>query len=150
MTDPSAWPALERATKAEAEAQNVRYCVRLFQGIKLEVIIEEGDFWPILESAIAKHEIDLIVLGTRGRSGAAKFFLGSRAEQIFRRGPLRGVDVGPHAHGKPPRGGECTEILCATDFSPASTGAVTYAICLAQEFPARLTILHVIAQGKAG
>ncbi len=149
MTDPSAWPALERATKAEAEAQTSVLCAA-FQGIKPEVMIEEGDFWPILESAIAKHEIGLIVLGTRGRSGAAKFFLGSRAEQIFREAPCAVLTVGPHSHAEPPREGEFREILIATDFSPASAGAVAYAISLAQEFPARLTLLHVVAEGKAG
>lgn len=149
MTEPAAWPALEKAAKAEADAQN-QALRATFPGIKPEVILEEGDLWKILESAIEKQEIDLIVLGTRGRSGAAKFFLGSRAEEIFRRAPCAVLTIGPHVHGKLPRGGEFTEILCATDFSPASTGAVTYAISLAQEFQARLTILHVIAQEKPG
>ena len=94
MTEPTAWPALEKAAKAEADAQN-QALRATFPGIKLEVLIEEGDVWKILEWAVEKQEIDLIVLGTRGRSGAAKFFLGSQAEEIFRRGPLRGVDNWP-------------------------------------------------------
>ena len=62
-------------------------------------MIEEGDFWHIQESAIEKHAIDLIVLGTSGRSGAAKFFLSSRAEGIFRRAPLPGIDNCPASAG---------------------------------------------------
>ena len=46
-------------------------------------MIGEGDLWQILKSAIEKQEIDLIVLGTRGRSGAAKFFLGSQGGGDF-------------------------------------------------------------------
>lgn len=149
MTEPATWPALERAAKAEADAQT-QALRAAFPGIKPEVIIEEGDFWRILESAIEKQEIDLIVLGSRGRSGAAKFLLGSRAEEIFREAPCAVLTVGPHAQGKPPRGGEFKEILFATDFSPASAGAAAYAISLAQEFQARLTLLHVIAADKAG
>src|SRR5208282_380275 len=87
--------------------------------------------------------------GTRGRSGAAKFLLGSRAEEIFREARCAVLTIGPHSHTKPPRGAEFREILFATDFSPASC-AVAYAISLAQEFQARLTLLHVIAEDKAG
>ena len=36
-------------------------------------MIEEGNFWEILQSAIETKKIDMIVLGTRGRSGAGKF-----------------------------------------------------------------------------
>jgi nucleotide-binding universal stress UspA family protein len=149
MTEPTSWPVLERAAKAEADAQT-QALRAAFPGINPEVMIEEGDFWPILESAIEKQKIDLIVLGTRGRSGAAKFFLGSRAEEIFREAPGAVLTIGPHAHGEPPRGGEFTEILFATDFNPASACALAYALSLAQEFQAHLTLLHVIAEGKAG
>ena len=149
MTEPAAWPALERAAKAEAEAQT-QALRDAFPGLKPEVMIEEGDFWRILESAIEKQQIDLIVLGTRGRSGAAKFFLGSRAEEIFRQAPCAVLTIGPNAHAKPPRGGAFTQIVLATDFSSASVGALAYAISLAQEFQAHLTLLHVIADEKAG
>ena len=149
MTEPAAWPALERAAKAEADAQT-QALRAAFPGIKPEVKIEEGDFWRILESVIEKQKMDLIVLGTRGRAGAAKFFLGSRAEAIFRKAPCAVLTIGPHSQPKPPRGGEFTEILFATDFGPASAGAAAYAISLAQEFQARLTLLHVIAEDKAG
>jgi nucleotide-binding universal stress UspA family protein len=149
MTEPAAWPTLERAAEAEADAQT-QALRAAFPGIKPEVMIEEGDFWRILESAIEKQEIDLMVLGTRGRSGAAKFFLGSRAEEIFREATCAVLTIGPNAHAKPPRGGEFREILLATDFGPASAGAAAYAISLAQEFQARLTLLHVVAEDKAG
>ena len=63
---------------------------------------------------------------------------------------MRGVDDRSHAHGKSPRGGEFTEILYATEFSPSSANAAAYAISLAQEFQAHLTLLHVVAEEKQG
>src|SRR5271155_386220 len=72
MTEPATWPLLEKAAKAEADAQR-HSLLTAFPGIKPDVIIEEGDFWQILKSAIEEQRIDLIVLGTRGRSGTAKF-----------------------------------------------------------------------------
>ncbi len=148
MTDRATWPVLERAAMAEAAAQT-QALLAAFPGIKPEVMIGEGDFWQILKSTIEKQAVDLIVLGTRGRSGAAKFFLGSKAEEIFREAPCAVLTIGPHSHAKPQRG-EFTEILCATDFSPASAGAAAFAVSLAQEFQAHLTLLHVIAEEKPG
>lgn len=149
MTEPATWPVLEKAANAEAEAQR-QGVIGAFPGIKPEVLIEEGDFWQILKSAIERSKIDLIVLGTRGRSGAAKFFMGSKAEEIFREAPCAVLTVGPRSQAGPPRGGEFTEILYATDFSPASAGAAIYAISLAQEFQAHLTLLHVIPEDNSG
>ena len=148
MTEPAIWPAFERAATAEANAQRLAL-LAAFPGFKPEVMIEEGDFWKILKSTVEKQSIDLIVLGTRGRSGAAKFFLGSRAEEIFREVPCAVLTIGPHSHTRPLQG-EYTEILYATDFSPVSAEAAVYAISLAQEFQARMTVLHVIAEEKPG
>ena len=149
MTEPASWPVLERAAQEEAAAQR-QLLLSAFPGIETDVMIEEGNFWDVLKTSIEKHKIDLIVLGTRGRSGAGKFFLGSRAEEIFRQAPCAVLTVGPHAHGEPPRGGEFTEILYATDFSAAAEAAAPYAMSLAQEFQAHLTLLRVVAPEKAG
>jgi nucleotide-binding universal stress UspA family protein len=149
MTEPATWPVLENAARAEAEAQR-QAMLAAFPGFKPEVMIAEGNFWQNLKTAIEKDKIDLIVLGTRGRSGAAKFFLGSQAEEIFREAPCAVPTVGPNAPPAAPRGREFTEILYATDFSLASAHAAMHAISLAQEFQAHLTLLHVIAEEKPG
>jgi nucleotide-binding universal stress UspA family protein len=149
MTDPATWPALERDAAAQAEAQE-KSLRQAFKATKPEIMIAEGNFWEILQSAIQTHKIDLIVLGTRGRSGAGKFFLGSKAEEIFRQVPCAVMTVGPYTNGILPRHGEFTEILFATDFNAESPAAAAYAISLAQEFQARLTLLHVIAEEKPG
>ncbi len=58
------------------------------------------------------------------------------------------MTVGPLSPEEPPRDSEFTEILFATDFSPESNAAASYAISLAQEFQAHLTLLHVVANAK--
>ena len=149
MTQPATWPVLEENAKEEADRERQRL-LKSFPGIQPEVLVEEGDFWEILESTIDKHKIDLIVLGTRGRLGARKFFMGSTAEKIFRDVPCAVLTVGPFSHAELPRGGEVSEIVYATDFGPGSTAGASYAVSLAQEFQARLTLLHVIAEPKTG
>ncbi|MGH9773912.1 MAG: universal stress protein [Candidatus Acidiferrales bacterium] len=149
MPEPTNWALIEEAEKAEAETerQDLR---KLFSGMQVEALIEEGDLSSAIATAVKKNKIDLIVLGTRGRSGVEEFFMGSVAEQIFRQASCAVLTVGPFTSGEPPRDGEFTQILYATDFSPESVAAAPYAISLAQEFQAHLTLLHVVGDSKPG
>jgi nucleotide-binding universal stress UspA family protein len=76
--------------------------------------------------------------------------LGSEAEKIFRQAPCPVMTVGPQLAMHLPRGGEISEILYATDLTSESTVAAPYAISLAQEYQAHLTLLHVIAPQHTG
>lgn len=153
MTEPATWAGLEEA--AEAEATNQRETLRKsFPGLNPRVIIEEGDLYAKVLDVVEKNKIDLIVLGTRGRSGVPKFFLGSVAEEIFRQAPCPVFTVGPFTSGEalpaPLGDGKIKEIVYATDFSPESISAAAHAISLAQEFQAHLTLMHVIADEAPG
>jgi nucleotide-binding universal stress UspA family protein len=55
------------------------------RGVPHEVLLEEGNVWPTLESLIRKHEIDLVLTGTHGRGKMEKLLIGSTAEEIFRK-----------------------------------------------------------------
>jgi nucleotide-binding universal stress UspA family protein len=149
LTEPATWAVLEKAAEAETKKQR-ETLLKSFPGMKPEVIIEEGGLWSILAAVVEKNKIDLIVLGTRGRGGVGKFFLGSAAEEIFRQASCAVLTVGPFSNAEPPRDGDIAEILYATDFSSESAAAASYAISLAQEFQAHLTLLHVIAEPKTG
>jgi nucleotide-binding universal stress UspA family protein len=149
MTPPGTWPALEKAALAE-DMQHTKELLDTFPGLQPEVLIKEGGLWSNLAAVLEESDVDLVVIGTRGRSGIAKFVLGSAAEEIFRQVPCPVLTVGPNtpAPGKKP--GEITRILFATDFSPASNAAAPYAVSLAQECQAYLTLLHVIGEPKPG
>jgi nucleotide-binding universal stress UspA family protein len=148
MTQPTSWKTAEEGARVEAEQQR-RELLATFAGLQPEILIEEGALWSNLEAAIGKNRIDLIVLGTRGRSGIGKLLLGSSAEEIFREAPCPVLTVGPHSSTVAKRDGQITRILFATDFSPESMAAAPYAISLAQEHQAHLTLLHVIEEHKA-
>jgi nucleotide-binding universal stress UspA family protein len=88
---------------------------------------------------------DLIVLGTHGRSGFERLFLGSTTEKVLRSARCPVMTVPPHAADVMPRGpAPFTRILCAVDFSDCSRLAFDYALSLARECNARLTLLHVL------
>jgi nucleotide-binding universal stress UspA family protein len=128
---------------AEQEMTNLLVSGRL-RGIPHEILLEQGQLWPVLSSMIEKHSIDLIVAGTRGRTGAQKMLLGSVAEEIFRLAQCPVMTVGPGIAGGAPQEEEFHRIIYPTDFTPASERAAAYALSLAQEHQAHLTLLHVV------
>jgi nucleotide-binding universal stress UspA family protein len=83
------------------------------------------------------------VLGTSGRSGLERLVLGSVAETVLRKATCPVVTVPARADGSADTG-IFKRILCAIDFSHGSLRALDYAMALAQEVDARLTVLYVI------
>jgi nucleotide-binding universal stress UspA family protein len=113
-------------------------------GLVTEVLEGEGGLWPALSSLLQARKIDLIVLGTRGRTGIGKALLGSQAEEILRRTTCPVLTVGPHAAAEGAKGTRPESILFATDFGPASAAAAPLAVSLAEQYQAKLTLLHVL------
>lgn len=148
MTPSATWRGLEEAAKAEDE-QHRKELLGTFTGIRPEIVIKEGDLWSTVAAVIEEDKIDLIVMGTRGRSGIGKVLLGSVAEEIFREAPCPVLTVGPHSSAVPKQG-EISRILFATDFGAASNSAAPFAVSLAQEYQAHLTLLHVVVDPKTG
>ena len=113
-------------------------------GMPHETMMEWGiGMWPTIARAIKENHIDLIVLGTHGRTGAEKLLLGSVAEEIFRRSPVPVLTIGPEAPNSVHTGARFRRVLFATDFSSHSLAAWPYALSFAQENQARLVLLHV-------
>jgi nucleotide-binding universal stress UspA family protein len=94
-------------------------------------------------SLAAETATDLIVLGTHGRTGFERFMLGSVTEKVVRKAPCAVLTVPRRAQGAPERA-LFGRILCGVDFSDASRKAVDYAMSLAQEAKAHVTLLHVV------
>ncbi len=115
-----------------------------FLDVQRQTILEQGEFSDVVSGAIRTHSIDMIVVGTHGRTGLKKLVLGSRAEQIFRQAACPVLTVGPAIGPRPASIENWKHILFATDFSPASRKACTYALSLAEENQAELTLLHMV------
>jgi len=107
----------------------------------------DGDIWRELQRVIARERIDLVVVGTHGRSGFKKLMLGSVAEQVFRNARCLVLTVGPCS---PPDArmvpsGAPRPLLFPTDFSEASVRALPYALSIAEKRRARLVLLHMLS-----
>jgi len=118
------------------------------RGVPHKLLVGQGEIWAGLAPMVEEHKIDMIVVGTHGRTGLAKVILGSVAERIFRQASCPVLTVGPNSRAYPPPGGLCN-ILYATDFTPQSLRASDYAFSLALRSQAHLVLLHVINAGSS-
>jgi nucleotide-binding universal stress UspA family protein len=88
---------------------------------------------------------DLLVMGSHGRSGFERLLLGSVTERLIRQAPCPTMVV-PRAAPDVPvdEPVQFRRILCPVDFSDVSVRALAYAMSLAGEGRAQVTLLHVI------
>ncbi len=116
----------------------------LLRDVAHEPILRHGSLCEVLGEVMASRRIDLVVIGTHGRTGFRKLVLGCMAEKIFRSATCPVLTVGPHVSASLLRDGRFHHVLFATDFSAGSLHALPYAVSLARADFARLTLLHVM------
>jgi nucleotide-binding universal stress UspA family protein len=149
LVSPEAMETVLEQTRHYAEQQMAKILVSgRLRGIPHQVLLGQGELWTIFSKLIEEHEIDLVVVGTHGRTGLEKMLIGSVAERVFRLAPCPVLTVGPRVSGEVPEGAELQRVLYATNFSPTSDSAAAYALSLAQEQQATLTLLHVADRAR--
>ncbi len=146
---PESWPAVVEQQEKQEQVDVARLEMHL-RGVAHEVLSPVGDIADVVFRLVRDHNIDLLVLGSHGRTGLAKLFMGSVAEKIFRQCSCPVLTVGPHVPRGASQVAEFNRILFATDFSDQSLLALPYAISLAREHQAKLLSLHVLKQQQAG
>jgi nucleotide-binding universal stress UspA family protein len=57
-------------------------------GVEIETDIAEGDISRTILDYAEEHDIDHVVIGSHGRTGASRILLGSVAESVTRRSPV--------------------------------------------------------------
>jgi nucleotide-binding universal stress UspA family protein len=149
FTAPELWPAhlqqeeeLQKEVTARIEEQ--------LRCVPHQALVGVGDVWSALSKLIGGNAIDLLVVGTHGRTGTRKLLMGSVAEEIFRQAACPVLSVGPNVPLKTEGKIKFQRILFATNFGEESLAALPYALSLAEEDQAELTLLHVVEQPVAG
>ncbi len=139
------WDAADRAEEQLREV--VKGHTR--NGVQPEFVVQSGTVSEAILSFSEKESVDLIVMGTHGRQGVDHLTMGSVAEKVLRKArcPVLAVRRPVHDFIAPGRGEDpvcLRKILFCTDFSEYSEGALRYAVSLAMEYNAELTLLHVL------
>ncbi len=105
---------------------------------------EAGEAVPTIVDQALATRADLLVMGTHGRSGFDRFFLGSVTEKVLRKAPCPVLTVPPHAPATPPSEVSIRTILCPVDFSSAALEAFGFALDLARRSDASVVLVHAI------
>ncbi len=80
--------------KQEAEQQLERYAERVrARGIEVEAVVREGYPATVIVDEIESLDIDLVVIGTHGRTGLKHLLLGSIAERVVQHAPCPVLSV---------------------------------------------------------
>lgn len=132
-----------------AESDLATLAATAFRGLPHETLLAEGDICTTLADIISQRNIDLIVVGTHGRKGLNWFVMGSVAESVLKFANCPVLVVGPRAPHEVSHTAHVRRILYATDFTPESLAGLDYAVDLAQENQAKLTLLTILAGADA-
>jgi nucleotide-binding universal stress UspA family protein len=108
-------------------------------GVRHEMRIGDADNG--LSQLLQNKAFDLAINGVGCREGQT-VLIEPTVEEVLRTSECPVLTIGSQFHG--PADGKIKDIVYATDFSAESLEAARYALSLAQEFQARLTLLHVV------
>ena len=137
----------EQAVKNEEE-QKQRQLSRMveYNGISFQPLLSRCEFEVAMAHWIAEHGIDLVVVGTHGRKAVQRFLLGSTSEVVLHNATCPVLTIGPNV--EVPRIFSLTldNILFAAELAAQSRHAIEYALALAAERHAQLTLLHVLPE----
>jgi nucleotide-binding universal stress UspA family protein len=134
---------LESMTNAaDNEMKKLAACAQV-KKVDAEVIVRIGEIDFEIRSLVKDLNVDFIVMGTHGRRGFEKWFLGSVTEHLLRRVDVPLLTIGSIANGtKAPTA--IRRILVTTDFSEGTGDAIRYAFSIGQEYQAKVTLMHVL------
>ncbi|HTZ16952.1 MAG TPA: universal stress protein [Dissulfurispiraceae bacterium] len=126
---------------AEAERKADRSLDAELEGLAIRSIMDKGDAaWSIVQTA-QEEKADLIMMPSFGHT-FSQFLLGSVTAKVIQ-GTECPVWTDAHIEKLSVRQLALRHILCAVDFTTYNQRAVSWAVQLASEFGARLTLVHV-------
>ena len=128
----------------EMAAELRRFCAPHLASLEpsAEFSVREGNPAQEIRQEAERLSADLLILGTHGKSGFQRLFLGSVTEKVLRSTRVPVLIIPPPV--KQPDAPAYKTILCPLDFSEASTRALEYALSMAKEANARVILLHVV------
>ena len=85
---PKTYAELDAAARRSAQRQLAKTVARAQKArARVKAVLLEGVPYSRIARAARSKRADLIVMGTHGRTGLSKFFLGSVAERVIARAP---------------------------------------------------------------
>jgi len=147
IDDPYSYSSYMPQLVKQVRQRSAHQMEKIEQSIRKSAIIASsrlrlGNVYDEIEREIRRVRPDLVVMGTHGRRGVKRLFLGSITEKLSRHCAVPLLVVS-EAQKKPvaPR---FRRILVTTDLTEGTTDALACALTLAEKYKSQITLLHVV------
>lgn len=144
----------ERQLEEEAEraVDSISELARTHLPDRITTAVEWGSPFQMINEYVETHDIDLVVMGTQGRTGLERVLLGSVAEKTLRTATVPVVTVAPEADlGNEQIGTEeYANVLLPTDGSEGAELAIEWGITLAEVYDATVHTVYSIDTSRFG
>ncbi|MFC6976806.1 universal stress protein [Halomicroarcula sp. GCM10025709] len=117
----------------------------LADGDSVQGHVVEGRPSKAILEFVESHDVDLVSMGTHGRTGVRRFVAGSVTEDVLRQSPVPVLTTRASEDDAPVTGYD--DILLPTDGSERAGVAVDHCIALATAFDATVHVLTVVDLG---
>ncbi len=114
-----------------------------FEGLKVRRVMLEGDAAHEITEYAQENGTDLIMMPTHGYGIFRSLLLGSVTAKVLHDAACP-VWTGVHVAETPPASAAFTNIMCAVDLTEKSLPTMQFASKLAQEFKAKLWLVHAV------
>lgn len=105
-----------------------------------QTAVEHGAPHETILSYADEHDVDLISMGTHGRTGLDRYLLGSVAERVVRTSDIPVLT----SQSEPEENSGYDRILIPTDGSDTATVAVDHGLTIAEQYDATIHVLSVV------
>jgi len=121
-----------------------------YDDVRCASIVRAGNIRETIADLVDERDVDLLVIGTRGKGCKEDEELGSVAETLLRFMFCPVLTVGRHMRGDACEGTHTRVVLFPTDFSEISRAALAYTERLTEHLAGHLLLLHVDEQNADG
>ena len=111
---------------------------------KVEMVVAENQAVSAILLTAEEKKVDLIVMGTHGRSGINRLMLGSVTERILHETDRPILTVREKKGRAEPSRVSIQKVLCPINYTEVALKALEHAVAISKCFGAELLVLHVI------
>ncbi|MFD1588802.1 universal stress protein [Halorientalis brevis] len=111
---------------------------------RLQTDVVTGEPAESILEYTASHDVDLVAMGTHGRTGLDRYVTGSVTEHVVRHADVPVLSVRAGSHAAP---GEYDNVLIPTDGSEYASVAIDHGLAIAERADARVHAVNVVDLG---
>ena len=112
-----------------------------YADLSMKDFVEFGEISKAINTAVKKHKVDIIIMGTHGRSGLNEVFVGSNAQHVVRNTAVPVISIHEQSLKK-----SIDKIIFATDFSKEADIVFPQLESFAKFFGAQIHLVKIITE----